>query len=105
VGHEAASHCIDRTISATLVWHNNDSPGPWSTYRDSTTQADGRKIEEIAFEEMLAAALTSNGPDLPVDIACKCGVQSLAAASRARLEAAEKIILAAATNTQTSSDG
>jgi hypothetical protein len=80
-------------------------PPAWGHhYRVPTTQADGRKIEEIAFEELRAAALDSNGPDLPVEIARKFGVQWLAAASRARLEAAEKIVSAAATNTHTSSD-
>lgn len=96
-------HIQEDPLGGRFVWHNSDSPGQWSAYRVPTTQADGRKIEEIAFEELRAAALASNGPDLPVEIARKFGVQRLVAASRARLEAAEKIVSAAATNAHTSS--
>jgi hypothetical protein len=95
---ERSHHLQDDPLGGRFVWHNSDSPGQWSAYRAPTTQADGRKIEEIAFEELRAAALASSGPDLPVEIARKFGVQRVAAASRSRLEAAQRMISATETN-------
>jgi hypothetical protein len=91
---ERNHHLQDDPLGGRFIWQNRESPSQWTTYRVPTTKTDGRRIKEITFEELHAAALASNGSDASVEVARKFGIRRVAAMSRARLEAIGQIIAA-----------
>ena len=74
-------------VGGSFVWADADAPLLWSRYRIPASDEDLRKIEEIPFEELRAAAAVSSGEDLAVEVARLFGIRRLAAGSRERLEA------------------
>lgn len=74
-------------VGGIFIWRDKEMPLQWCQYRLPVTESDVRKIEEIAFEELRAAALSKPSGDVPVEIARMMGIRRLAAAGRERIEA------------------
>lgn len=74
-------------VGGAFVWRDAEMPSRWCQYRVPASENDLRKIEEIAFEELRAAALSQPGAGVPVEIARMFGISRLAAQGRERLEA------------------
>lgn len=79
---------VDRDASGSVfIWPTAQQQSDWSTYRAPASEADIRQIEEIALEELCAAAPTS-AVDVPVEIARRFGIRRLSATARHRVEVA-----------------
>jgi hypothetical protein len=57
----------------------------WATYRVPASEADVRALEDIAPQEVQAAALAVGEGDTVAEVAKLFGVKRLTAAARARL--------------------
>lgn len=68
-----------------FVWLMADDPKRWSAYRVPEREEDVRFVEEIAPEEIIAAAKAIEGDDPAVDIARLFGVRRLSAAAKERI--------------------
>ncbi|HXR91699.1 MAG TPA: DUF3320 domain-containing protein [Steroidobacteraceae bacterium] len=68
-----------------FVWLAADDPDRWNTYRVPEREEDVRFIEELAPEEIIAAARSIRTDDAVVEIARVFGVRRLSAAARGRL--------------------
>ena len=84
---DRAHHLREDPIGGSFVWPNEEAHTGWSSYRIPTSEEHSRKIEEISFEELRAAASACKGPDLPTEIARMFGIKRLASAGRERLTA------------------
>lgn len=68
-----------------FVWLAADDPGRWNIYRVPEQEEDVRVIEELAPEEIIAAARSIRTGDLVVEVARTFGIRRLSAAARGRL--------------------
>lgn len=68
-----------------FVWLAANDPAGWGIYRVPEFEADARSIEELAPEEILAAAATIHGVDQVSRIARVFGIQRLSSAAKDRL--------------------
>ncbi|EQD53671.1 DNA helicase related protein [mine drainage metagenome] len=68
-----------------FVWLAADDPGRWNIYRVPTDEEDVRFIEELAPEEIIAAARAIQSDDPVVDIARIFGIRRLSASAKDRL--------------------
>lgn len=68
-----------------FVWLNPDDPQRWNCYRVPEGDDEVRFIEEISPEELIAAARSLAGGDLPVEIARVFGIRRLSAAAKERI--------------------
>lgn len=68
-----------------FVWRAASDPAGWGIYRVPELEADARTIEELAPEEILAAAATIHGVDRVTRIARIFGIQRLSSAAKDRL--------------------
>ncbi len=69
-----------------FVWLTADDPDRWNTYRvPEREEEDVRSIEELAPEEILAAARSIKGDDLAVEVARLFGIRRLSAAAKSRI--------------------
>ncbi|WEN13780.1 DUF3320 domain-containing protein [Rhodanobacter sp. AS-Z3] len=68
-----------------FVWLAADDPGRWCAYRVPEREEDVRSIEELAPEEIMAAAQSIQSDDAVVDIARTFGVRRLSASAKDRL--------------------
>lgn len=71
-----------------FVWPSDASAQCWKGYRLPAAGDDSRAIEEIAAEELRAAAADVHGGDVPLEVSRLLGVRRLSAQARARVEAA-----------------
>ena len=62
-----------------------DDPDRWCIYRVPEREEDVRSIEELAPEEIMAAAQSIQSDDAVVDIARTFGVRRLSASAKGRL--------------------
>lgn len=67
------------------MWLAADDPGRWNIYRVPEREEDIRFIEEIAPEEISAAARSIQSDDAITDIARTFGIRRLSAAAKSRL--------------------
>lgn len=68
-----------------FVWLTADDPDRWNIYRVPEREEDVRFIEELAPEEISAAARSLQSDDAVTDIARTFGIRRLSAAARGRL--------------------
>ncbi len=68
-----------------FVWLAADDPDRWNIYRVPEREEDVRFIEELAPEEIVAAARSIQTNDAVVEIARVFGIRRLSAAARGRL--------------------
>jgi very-short-patch-repair endonuclease len=71
-----------------FIWRDHKAPSDWIHCRLPTPDGPVRQIEEIALEELTAAARGKSADDLPSEIAQLFGVRRLSASARKRLELA-----------------
>jgi hypothetical protein len=69
-----------------FVWLAADDPNRWNIYRVPEREEDVRFIEELAPEEIFAAARAIRSDDVVVEIARTFGIRRLSSAARGRLE-------------------
>lgn len=69
-----------------FVWPDSDAPRHWRSCRIPATENDVRSIEEIAPEEIRAAAQFEDGNDAAASIARKFGIRRLSSTVRSRIE-------------------
>lgn len=68
-----------------FVWLAADDPDRWNVYRVPEREEDVRFIEELAPEEIIAAARSSRANDAVVEVARIFGIRRLSSAARGRL--------------------
>jgi very-short-patch-repair endonuclease len=68
-----------------FVWLTADDPDRWNIYRVPEREEDLRFIEELAPEEIIAAAQSIQGGDVTIDIARTFGIRRLSASAKGRL--------------------
>lgn len=68
-----------------FVWLAPNDTGRWNSYRVPEREEDIRSTEEIAPEEILAAAKTSQGDDPSTDVARTFGIRRLSSAAKSRI--------------------
>lgn len=68
-----------------FVWFTADDPGRWNIYRVPQREEDIRFVEELAPEEILAAAQVVKGDESAVDIARIFGIRRLSTMAKRRL--------------------
>jgi very-short-patch-repair endonuclease len=68
-----------------FVWLTADDPDRWNIYRVPEREEDLRFIEELAPEEIIAAAQSVQGDDVTIDIARTFGIRRLSASAKGRL--------------------
>jgi very-short-patch-repair endonuclease len=68
-----------------FVWLDADDPARWSIYRIPEREEDVRFIEELAPEEIIAAARSIQSKDAVLDIAKTFGIRRLSASAKGRL--------------------
>jgi very-short-patch-repair endonuclease len=68
-----------------FVWLAPDDPVRWSVYRVPEREEDVRFIEELAPEEIMAAARSIQSDDPVVDIARTFGIRRLSASAKGRI--------------------
>ncbi|MEO6965593.1 MAG: DUF3320 domain-containing protein, partial [Acidobacteriaceae bacterium] len=68
-----------------FVWLAADDPERWCAYRVPEREEDVRSIEELAPEEIIAAAQSIQSDDAVVDIARIFGVRRLSASAKGRI--------------------
>ncbi len=68
-----------------FVWLAADDPGRWNIYRVPEREADVRFIEELAPEEIIAAARSIPSGDAAVEIARAFGIRRLSNSAKDRL--------------------
>ncbi|HEX6532122.1 MAG TPA: DUF3320 domain-containing protein, partial [Nitrospira sp.] len=68
-----------------FVWLSEDDVGRWNIFRVPQSDEDVRFIEEIPPEEILAAAQSVKGDDVPIEIARAFGIRRLSVISRGRI--------------------
>ena len=73
-------------VGGQFVWSNSESPANWTCYRVPDSEEHQRKLEEISFYELRAAASVARGSDLPVEIARIFEIKRLSGGGRVRLE-------------------
>jgi hypothetical protein len=68
-----------------FVWLSPDDPARWNIYRVPEREEDIRFIEELAPEEIIAAAQSIQSDDAMIDIARTFGIRRLSASANGRL--------------------
>jgi very-short-patch-repair endonuclease len=68
-----------------FVWLSADDPARWNIYRVPEREEDIRFIEELAPEEIIAAAQSIQSDDAMIDIARTFGIRRLSASANGRL--------------------
>jgi hypothetical protein len=69
-----------------FVWLTEDDVRRWNTFRVPQGDEDVRFIEEIPPEEIIAAAQSIKGDDVPIEIARAFGIRRLSVTSRDRID-------------------
>jgi very-short-patch-repair endonuclease len=85
-------HVRPDPVGGTFVWADTEAPATWPTYRTADSDENTRKLEEISFEEIRAAALVNSTGDIPVEIARAFGIRRLAADGRSRIDAVMRVL-------------
>jgi very-short-patch-repair endonuclease len=81
-------HLTGSKADGAFVWPDNQSQLNWCQYRVPATEADIRQIEEIAPEELRAAASACVSDDHAVEIARLFGIRRLSSSARQRISRA-----------------
>ncbi|MGP1665568.1 MAG: DUF3320 domain-containing protein, partial [Rhodanobacter sp.] len=69
----------------SFVWLTSDDPGRWNIYRLPERDQDARPMEELAPEEIVAAARSLNSHASALDIARMFGARRLSVAANSRI--------------------
>lgn len=69
-----------------FIWMSAEDLERWNVFRIPDGDDDVRFMEEIPHEEMIAAAQTIKGGELPIEIARTFGIRKLSAAAKARTQ-------------------
>lgn len=85
-------HVRPDPIGGTFIWWDMDAPDNWFTYRTADSVENLRKLDEISFEEIRAAALSISTGFVPVEVARAFGIRRLTADGRSRIEAIIRVI-------------
>ena len=80
-----AHHVDTLGIGEQFVWLDKQSKEDWCVYRVPRTEADIRMIEDIAPEELRAAASDCVSSEPEVEITRQFGIRRLSASARARI--------------------
>lgn len=88
---EQKYHLQIDAADALFVWQNEQHRQDWTHYRTPATDNDLRSIEEIAMEELNAAASTVSAEDQALEIARLFGVRRLTSSARSKIEEAIKV--------------
>ncbi len=82
-------HVSDEQIGEPFLWPDAETANSWRACRFPATEGDIRQVEEIALQELAAAAQDCRyASDVPVEVARKFGIRRLSASARRRIEAA-----------------
>ena len=84
-------HVRKDPVGGVFIWQDSDQPANWHCPRLAPSESEARKIEEIPYEELIAAIPDSPSGDLVIEVARKFGTRRLTAANRERLENALKL--------------
>lgn len=79
-------HLQPDVVGGHFVWIDKQAPSGWNVYRHPLLPDETRSLEEIAFEELRAAALAMEAGEPAVEIARAFGIRRLSAQGRERLE-------------------
>ena len=88
---ESKYHLQLDATETLFVWQNEQHRQDWAHYRAPATDNDIRSIEEIAMEELKAAASTVSAEDQALEVARLFGIRRLNSAARNKIEEAIKI--------------
>lgn len=83
---DRAHHLTEDPLGGSFVWADAASAMNWSLYRTPVSEDHLRKLEEISYQELRAAATACRSADLPSEIAKAFGIRRLSPGGRARLE-------------------
>jgi hypothetical protein len=78
-------HLANGAAGGTFVWHDEAARLAWDRYRVPASEQFVRPIEDIAPEELKAAALVCTSDDHPLEIARLFGIRRLSSAARDRI--------------------
>lgn len=82
------AHIVSSKRDGTFVWPDSQVRADWCLFRVPATEADIRQIEEIALEEIRAAASACDTDDREIEIARQFGIRRLSSVARQRISRA-----------------
>lgn len=82
---ERRFHLANGAAGGTFVWHDEAARLAWNTYRVPASEQSVRPIEDIAPEELKAAAMVCTSDDHPLEIARLFGIRRLSSVARNRI--------------------
>lgn len=83
---EQKYHLQRNAAEDLFVWLNESHRQEWAHYRAPATENDVRSIEEIALEELKAAASTVSAEDQALEVARLFGIKRLNSTARSKIE-------------------
>jgi hypothetical protein len=87
------NHCLTADpTGGTFVWLDATSSHNWNQYRIPDSENDLRRIEEIAAEEIRAAASACPSGDIAIEVAKRFGIRRLTEQARKRIQATTRFL-------------